>query len=209
MKILTVLTLLLYLSGCSLFGRSSESGAENYESDPELLDYYHEKQTFERSKARAQMKAISPKAEISDEAIERRQLLNRLERKIATKKEVELYYRYKPYFVSDSQRIRFLQTDSYDTKVDWLRHYKITTEIEKFQPHVQSMIESSDITLGMQKEAVVQSWGEPEAKEISGNPTYGNERWKYIKHVPENGNYGLETRYVYFEGGLVSGWEKY
>ncbi|MDZ4660374.1 MAG: hypothetical protein SGJ18_02015 [Pseudomonadota bacterium] len=209
MRILTFLSLFLLLSGCTLFGRSSNYGPDIYEADPELLDYYHEKQNLERSQAKAQVRALSPKGEISDAAIERKQLLNRLEYRIANKKESELYYRYKPYFSSDSQRIRFLQTDSYDTKIDWLRHYKITTEIEKFQPQVQAMIDASDITLGMQKEAVVQSWGEPEAKEISGNPTYGNERWKYVKHVPENANYGLETRYVYFEGGLVSGWEKY
>lgn len=209
MKAIAALIFIFTVSGCSLFSRNSDYQSGIYETDPELLDYYHEKKQLEYTQAKGQVRAVASQAEISDEIIERRMLLNRLEQRIPTKKEIDLYYKYKPYFQSNSQRIRFLQIDGHENKIEWLRHYKVTTDVAEFPPHIQAIIDTSDIILGMQKEAVVQSWGEPETKEISGNPTYGNERWKYVKHVPDSANYGLETRYIYFEGGLVSGWKKF
>lgn len=205
-RTLTLITA-LFLLGCTTLRRSDSYHPDVYETDPELLDYYHEKNKAERTRAKAQLRS-QDSGQIDEALVERRMLLNRLEKRIATERERELYYKFKPYMASDGQRIRFLQTDSYEAKMEWLKYYKINTEVEGYPPQIQNLIDASDICLGMTREAVIASWGEPDTKEIAGNALYGNERWKYTKNVPTEGNYGLETRFVYFEGGQVSGWEK-
>ena len=80
---------------------------------------------------------------------------------------------------------------------------------EKFPEPIVIAIENNDITIGMSKGAVVQSWGDPERKEVAGNPLYGNERWLYNKMVSSVDGYSKQTRIIYFEGGRVAGWETY
>ena len=60
----------------------------------------------------------------------------------------------------------------------------------------------------MSKRAVQESWGEPERIEVAGNPTYGNERWKYSTYVSSTEGFNEEERMIYFEGGRVVGWNK-
>jgi hypothetical protein len=59
----------------------------------------------------------------------------------------------------------------------------------------------------MPQDYVRRSWGEPVNVEISGNPIYKNERWKYQRQVSTAQGFRKETRFVYFEGGRVVGWE--
>lgn len=72
---------------------------------------------------------------------------------------------------------------------------------------MKSLIETQDIAVGMPQDYVKRSWGDPMSVEVSGNPIYKNERWKYQKFVSAPEGYRKETRYVYFEGGRVVGWE--
>ena len=69
MRKLIIFPLLFALSACSLFGRSNE---DIYENDPELLDYYQEKQKQEKSQAKAQIRAFTPRGELNEEVVERR-----------------------------------------------------------------------------------------------------------------------------------------
>ena len=61
----------------------------------------------------------------------------------------------------------------------------------------------------MSKQAVRESWGEPEAIEVAGNPVFGNERWRFIEQIASSEGYQTEGRMIYFEGGRVVGWERF
>ncbi len=64
-----------------------------------------------------------------------------------------------------------------------------------------------NIRLGMEKNRVARTLGEPKLVEVAGNPKYGNERWIYETAIPTLDGYYKEKRVIYFEGGNVVGWE--
>lgn len=71
---------------------------------------------------------------------------------------------------------------------------------------VRSARDRADVTLGMSRQDVLASWGQPSDVEKAGTRNTGNERWIYYQ--------GLTTRWsmrsariVYFESGQVVGWE--
>ena len=51
----------------------------------------------------------------------------------------------------------------------------------------------------MNKTQVLTTLGQPQRVEIAGNPRFENVRWLYA----EQGS----PKYIYFESGLVGGWE--
>jgi hypothetical protein len=63
-------------------------------------------------------------------------------------------------------------------------------------------IETRDVVLGMSRNEVVQSWGEPSIREVAGTGEQGHERWTY------RSRYSLQRndRTVIFENGKVAGW---
>ena len=78
----------------------------------------------------------------------------------------------------------------------------------KYTPRgVRDAVSKSDIVLGMNKDAVIESWGEPEAVEVAGNQLYGNEKWVYTEYIPSSEGYQREERVVIFEAGKVVGWQ--
>lgn len=193
------------LSACSLFDISSRE--RTYDASQELKEYYSERRGEERRYAQRQL-GRSP-ASTEDGQVETRILLNRLEKQISTQSEKSIYYRFKPYLPSDNARIEFLRQPSLDAKTEWLRRRQISTENVEHPPAIQDMINNNDICIGMTRQAVQESWGEADLREIAGNPIYGNERWKYTASKSNESGFIQETRYVFFEGGVVSGWEKY
>lgn len=58
---------------------------------------------------------------------------------------------------------------------------------------------SSEIFVGMTKDEVRGIWGGPNQIEVAGNPREENERWSFY--------YNGEVKYVYFEQGVVQGWQ--
>lgn len=76
----------------------------------------------------------------------------------------------------------------------------------RFPASVSELVDDSDIALGMQKEAVRESWGEPDYVEVSGNPKFENERWRFSVPIKTPEGYQFEERLVYFERGRVVGW---
>lgn len=193
------------LSACSLMNLSGQRSI--YDTDAELSQYYREKRQEERDRARTQLGRST--ASIEDPSIESRVRLNRLENQIPTKNEKALYYKYRPYIGDDNLRIEFLRLPTYEAKSEWLRRRKITTEVFEYPKVIQDLINNNDISIGMTRQAVQESWGEPDVKEVAGDPMYGNERWKYTTSVSSENGFNQETRYVFFDGGLVSGWEKF
>ncbi len=204
-RILSFLLIVTGLSACALLdGAGNRRGV--YDADEELAQYYREKRQEERNRARTQL-GRSPAA-IEDPFVDARIKLNRLEKQIPTKNEKALYYKYRPYIGDDRARMEFLSQPSYEAKSEWLRRRKITTEVFEYPKAVQDIINNNDICLGMTRQGVQESWGEPDIKEVAGDPMYGNERWKYTTSVSTENGFNQEVRYVYFDGGLVSGWEK-
>lgn len=68
---------------------------------------------------------------------------------------------------------------------------------------VRRAIETRDIILGMTRQDVMQSWGEPVQREVAGNGTSGHERCTYGSRYNFNG-----SRTVIFENGRVAGWKR-
>lgn len=68
---------------------------------------------------------------------------------------------------------------------------------------VRQAIETRDVILGMTRQDVMASWGEPNQREIAGHGANGHERWTY------GSRYSLgESRTVIFENGKVAGWRR-
>lgn len=205
MRILTLLFILPGLSACTLLDGGG-SRRSIYDPDAELSQYYREKRQEERARARTQLGRAT--ASIEDPFVDSRIRLNRMEKQIPTKNEKALYYKYRPYIGDDNARTEFLRVPGYEAKSEWLRRRKITTEVFEYPKVIQDIINNNDICVGMTRQAVQESWGEPDMKEVAGDPMYGNERWKYTTSVSGENGFNQETRYVYFDGGVVSGWEK-
>lgn len=78
--------------------------------------------------------------------------------------------------------------------------------IEDRQMAIHDAVQHGDITLGMTREQVRQAWGEPRARDYAGDSASGNERWTYTLGV--SSYWSIQPkRIVYFDRGLVAGWE--
>lgn len=77
---------------------------------------------------------------------------------------------------------------------------------EQSQQAIDDAMRHRDITLGMSRDQVHQAWGEPRNREFAGDSGSGNERWTYSLGVSAFWSVQPQ-RIVYFERGVVSGWE--
>lgn len=136
-----------------------------------------------------------------------RQKTRILEKSLSSKKEKEQYSKILPWLKNDEEKISFLSIPSLEGRQQWINSHHIWDRAQVPQTEMKSLIESQDIAVGMPQEYVKRSWGEPLSVDQSGNPLYKNERWKYQRLTPSPSGYRKETRYVYFEGGRVVGWE--
>lgn len=152
---------------------------------------------------------LDPKKNLTDSEkaeIKRRRLLRTLERDLDTDKEKFHYSKLLPLFKNDAEKVEYLSIKSSEGRQAWANRHKIYDR-ECKASDFQNLIERQDIALGMSQDIVKRSWGEPTTIDISGNPVYKNERWKYVREMPTVNGYKRERRYVYFEGGKVVGWE--
>ena len=62
-------------------------------------------------------------------------------------------------------------------------------------------IKKRQLFVGMTKGAVRRSWGPPIRVEFAGNPRQENEKWTFY--------HGKSRKNVFFESGIVQGWEFY
>lgn len=152
---------------------------------------------------------FDPKTELSQDQkiqIDQRKKLRLFERSLDSQKERLQYSKVLPWLKNDEEKLDFLSVPSIEGRQAWINKNKIWARIKNLKDFTEVM-ESQDIAVGMPSDFVKKSWGEPENVEVSGNPIYKNERWKYIKQVSTPQGYRQEKRYVYFEGGRVVGWE--
>ena len=129
------------------------------------------------------------------------------EKQLSSKREKEHYSKILPWFKSDQERLTYLQVGSFTEKQQWALDQRIWNRANSPTQEMKTMIVTSDIAIGMPMDYVIKSWGEPMAREISGNPYLKNEKWKYSRNISTRDGYKKENRLVYFEGGRVVGWE--
>ena len=109
---------------------------------------------------------------------------------------------------SDRQRAEFIQVGSFEGRQRWLRNKGISGVGERHTAETTQLIAEQDVALGMSRQAVKQSWGDPDGVEVAGNPIYGNERWQYPTNSATTEGVNSEKRTIYFESGVVVGWER-
>lgn len=198
----TVLTL-----GCTHLQRSTDSG---YGQGISYSDENPRNQGYDRdTRQTAYELGKDPQSLTSEDLqeIRHRQKLREKERSLSSKKEREQYSKILPWLKSDDEKISFLSIPSIEGRQQWINRNNIWSRAQAPQADIKELIETQDVAVGMPQDYVRKSWGEPLAVEVSGNPIYKNERWKYQRQVPTTQGFRKETRYVYFEGGRVVGWE--
>lgn len=135
-----------------------------------------------------------------------RSVRQNLEMNLRTKEEMDLYSQVSPWFWSDDEAVDFLSQPNAVQKQRWIQNKNIARRPASLLPKVKKAVDNEDVMVGMPQDLVLQSWGDPQKKEVAGNPAFRNERWKYEKFVPTPDGFKREIRTVYFEGGRVSGW---
>jgi hypothetical protein len=207
---LLLITAMLGLSACAAISRSPNSGYsyDEYNQPERPMDLFEQKDASVESDAKEELGYGSrPLSDDERGAVESRVRLKRMEGKLETKREKKQYYGVRSALKSDRERIYFLSLPTYEARERWAQSRGLGAE-ETYSDETAKVIESNDISLGMSQKAVMQSWGDPDAVEIAGNPLYGYERWKYNRYISGNEGYQKELRVVYFEGGRVVGWER-
>ena len=196
------------LSGCVGLERSRSSGYSHRDQEREQ-GVSRDRKDFERDGAISELGINSGESLSSrdTELLENRIELSKAEKHLEGKREREQYFKNKPYMKNDRDRLDFLARDGFDSRQRWLNGKGINPTSSQHSPEIQYLVDTNDITLGMTKQAVRDSWGEPEGVEVSGNPIYGNERWHYNEQTSSTEGYQSQNRYVVFESGRVVGWE--
>jgi hypothetical protein len=143
-----------------------------------------------------------------EDALNKRIELRNKEARMSDMREREQYFKFKPFLDNDDERISFLNLPNVESRDRYAMEKGIYYHANKFAPPVRDAVSRSDIILGMNKDAVVESWGEPAAVEIAGQANYENEKWRYIDYVETAEGYQREERIVIFENGKVAGWQK-
>jgi hypothetical protein len=207
---LYILTIFLGLSACSLMQRSPRSMYSSHygRATSKTQDFYRQKRLHERRKTLQEMGYSSTTlGESEQQALALRLEVKRLEDQLQHSLEKRQYYSYKPYFKSDSERARFLSLPTMEARERWAQSQGVKSKEIEYDPQTLVAIENGDISIGMSREAVIESWGDPYIIEVAGNRLYGNERWKYSKMVSTSEGYTKQLRMIYFESGRVAGWE--
>ncbi len=133
--------------------------------------------------------------------------LKSLENSTMSSKELEQYSKALPYMKSDEERLKFLELDGFESRQTWLQNQDFPSRPANSQDEMKELVETQDIAIGMPQALVKRSWGDPDSVEVSGNPQFRNEKWKYNKYVSSSEGYKMEKKTVFFEGGKVIGWE--
>jgi len=130
------------------------------------------------------------------------------EKNLRSKNEREQYYKHRSLMNSDRERLEFLSLATPEERARWLRAREISHTQPRFSAEHRKLIEENDIAIGMSRQAVRASWGAPEKVEVAGQPIYGHERWTYLEQISSPEGYQTETRTIYFEYGVVVGWDR-
>lgn len=211
----TLSMMILGLSACSLIQERSPSSGYYRNGDEvsayqSVDDFYRDRARKKWGQAKEELGIMKHTQELSEreaQAVRARLKLQQMEDQLDYSMEKKQYYGYKPYFKTDSERIHFLSLPNREVRERFAKARGIAAVNNQIGAESLRAIENTDVHKGMLREAVVQSWGEPDLKEVAGSDVYGNERWHYKKLVSSEEGYKQETRILYFESGRVVGWE--
>jgi hypothetical protein len=205
MKIFVLLALSL-LCSCSFVERRTYSRTDDPSQN--WKDYvYNKRGPIEREAMRElNLSDKSSLSEFERYQVDQRVEVKKLESDLRSPTELEQYFKHKPFFKNDGERIHFLRLSDVYQKQAWLEK-NIRVPRDKFSPEMETAIQKGDLLPNMTKDAVIKSWGKPEDVEVSGNPAYGNERWTYTNFGDNNANDYQEKRHLFFENGVLKGWK--
>jgi hypothetical protein len=198
-------TFLFTLSGCMTM-RPGPASYSSYSDDPGDLEV----RLAEKRNDTALQMGLSPYENLSRSDRQRvndRMELEIAERRLDSERDKEMYFRVKPEFASDRDRIKFLRLDSLEARQSFLQSHKLLATPDRFNATDAHLIVDQDIAVGMTKRAVRASWGDADSVEVAGNPRYGNEKWNYTQTVPSASGFKTFKRTIVFEGGQVVGWQ--
>lgn len=210
-RMLTVGFFATSLLACEMMQRHPSSGYSSFAGYGQDLDFFAKQENYARKQAQdeIEMERGYPLSSEEQNSIENRLALKRLESRLSTTSEKKQYYDYKPYLKTDQERMYFLNLPSVQARERYANGRGIASVRSGVSEKFADFIEEKDIAVGMNQKAVIESWGDPEIVEVAGNPVYGNERWKYSKYVSSEAGYKRQVRFVYFENGIVAGWESF
>lgn len=129
------------------------------------------------------------------------------EKKMSNRREKEHYSKLLPWFRNDKEKLEYLSLPTVEKKQEWALDNKIWARAKSPNQDMKDLIQAGDIAIGMPMDFVIKAWGEPLQREVSGNPLFKNEKWRYNRSISSQEGYRQEKRIVYFEGGRVVGWE--
>lgn len=159
---------------------------------------------FSKSKAPDDSRVVRA---VSNPIQPRSEQVKYLESELIGRREREQYYKARPYMVTNAEKVEFLRLKTYADRDEWLERKGYIGTVIKYPTDVQGLIDRNDVAIGMTKSAVRESWGEPDYTEVAGNPIYGNENWYYKEQISSGEGYRTVNRTIYFDEGLVVGWE--
>lgn len=203
------LSSLATLPGCAVFQRSVDSGYPQRQKVVTTYSTSGSPRGDTETVRTAYEMGFNPSTMSGEEQheVERRIQLRALEKTLDSKQERLQYSKVLPWLRSDEEKIEMLSIPSLEGRQAWINRNNVWARARMPENRMKELIDSQDISVGMPMEYVKRAWGDPALVEVSGNPIYKNERWKYIRNVPGSDGFHQQKRSVYFEGGKVVGWE--
>jgi hypothetical protein len=200
----------LGFTACAQFQRSANSGYAT--RAPKIVNVQNsiESSRMDGDTARiAYELGFNPNNLSSDEfqMVQKRKQLKDLEKSLDSRMEKEQYSKVLPWLKDDEEKVELLSIPSLEGRQSWINRNNIWARAKVPANRMKELIDAQDIAVGMPMEYVRRAWGDPIAVEVSGNPVYKNERWKYMRNVPGSDGFHQQKRFVYFEGGRVVGWD--
>lgn len=193
LMLVSIILSLFVFTACSQLQRSQESG-------------YNNARKYSPTK-RSSKTVNGDMQETEPERVSQKSQLKKLENGLNVRKEIEQYSKALPWFYSDQERIEFLTLPDFEARAKWMTSLNFNGRSSLVLSEMKDLVEAKDIAVGMPMALVKDSWGNPDGIEVSGNPQFKNERWKYNRYVSSPDGYKAEKKSVYFEGGKVVGWE--
>lgn len=192
---LTLSLMALGLLACSNLYRHPESGYRGAERNAFPIP------------DRAPSSVMVPHGEMNKDLVNQRYSISELENRLETNAERDQYYNYQTYFKSEKDRMNFLSLTTMKERDDYMKSRVFNSKPAEIKEEYISLIENRDIAVGMTKNEIKESWGEPHQVSHAGDPIYENERWSYDRRLKTANGYEDETRHVIFEAGRVAGWK--
>ena len=207
MRILTLTTTLLFLTSCSTMFAHRSFVEEMDDTRDGFLTPHRDFDVIagDAGHGRPDMGTIlrrTPASKNESSKTRENAALEQELKNLEDAQSTERYYHYLEYkdkLASTSEKIYFLRLGSIRDRNDYLYGKGLYQIAAPSNPDVQEAISNREIVVGMGKNDVMASWGRPSKVDVAGNPSLENERWTFY--------YRGRLKQVYFENGLVQGWD--